>query len=178
MSLNSLRTSGNALQVGMIGRSLSSTLKKSPKRAFRRRTHLRPRKYLSNDTLSFLREFPFLPEPFLPNYALRSWPRHPLMPRMRYLAPKKLDTQSGILRTSWFVLVGVFVLPVPLTRFRPTHVSRALTSSCPSLINLHYEKLRLYNGPQGRPAVGPHRDRLYLYDLHLIFMRNSLRILT
>jgi hypothetical protein len=95
-----------ALRVGMIGRSLSSTLEKSPKRAFTSmlltqtlppclaqtarpgsshcfglRTRLRPRKYLSNHTLlSFLRGFSLLRGPLLPNHALRPWPRHLLMP--------------------------------------------------------------------------------------------------
>ena len=73
-----------------------------PKRALRRRTYLRPRKYLSNVTLSFFREFHFLLEP-LPNYTLRSWPDYPSMSHMHYLAAlKKLDTQSGVLRTSWY----------------------------------------------------------------------------
>jgi hypothetical protein len=35
---------------------------------------------------------------------------------VHHRAPKRLNTWSGILRTSWYVLVGVPVLPVPLTR--------------------------------------------------------------
>src|SRR6266849_9783610 len=42
----------------------------------------------------------------------------------RYLGPKRLNIQSGILRTSWYALVGVPVLPAPLTRSRSTHISR------------------------------------------------------
>jgi hypothetical protein len=55
---------------------------------------------------------------------------------VRYLAPKRLNTWSGILWTSWYVLVGVPVVPVPLTQSRTTHISRAFTSCCPSPINI------------------------------------------